>query len=1028
MQDLTKTKQATTPDRFFQPVLDALPEHIAVMDADSNIIYINKAWRSFADKNDLAAKGYGLGQRYLTIVENASGKHNEGSQKVAEQLKELLGGNLKKFSMEYPCHSPAEKRWFKVTFSQIWFENQLFAVASHENITEWWQINRKLRKKDDQLTAMLASIPDPICILDKSLNIVWYNEHAENMFGQDLGYKKCIKVYDGNPEKCRPCIVQETFSDGKPREKDYCHKDIKGRERVFQVRTSIMEHDDKCLPSKVMEILQDTTDQKNMIEQLKQAKNKAESATRAKTSFLATMSHEIRTPMNAILGMSRLLLDSSLDEKQYQYITNIHDAADALLAIICNILDLTKIEADKVELVEEEFQLGPMIEKIFDVLKYTAQEKEIHLIYEHHHPLPLNLIGDPVRISQILMNLISNALKYTMEGAVTVTSNICKDKNGQDRLAIDVKDTGIGIAEEQLSKIFRPFTQLDSSTTRKFAGTGLGLVIVKKMVSLMAGELKVQSRPGKGSTFSILLPIKQPALKALSHPWIEKLKHTQALICSENNYPTQFLKTNLEHLNVNTLETDSFQKTVGLLKTFSIGRHPLFVFADETMIEAIKNSAAFGMNDLKGGENIHIFFLRSVQAYEKNELTYTRFFNRHGIFFSSLDQVVTPMRFMKMLFKASQKKPLQPLGQTPSGFEKQPEHGSCLKSRKILVADDDPMNREIIAAFLEKKGAVVFEASSGHETLQMVRSEAFDLILMDIQMPDIDGNETSNISRELKTNGAAHVPIIAITGHAFKQFQDKSGRHGIDGCLEKPVRKETLYRAMDQWLCETHECDAAAKEDASPPIDAQACLEYVNQDRQLFGKMLKTFISSYGNFEAQFNDDLEQLNLKNISLQLHNLKSTARMICAGRLSRLSAKLWSRMKKIEAESTGENDQRAVRISVLTEKMPLIAKEVAQVINAAEELISSQDYSQEKSVSDVVPLIENKHVTDKLTAQLLTHIREHQPVESLAVLKKILLTPMSETDHKCFSNLMRWIDAYQFKKAEHYLKQNLINHKE
>ncbi|THB80397.1 MAG: PAS domain S-box protein [Desulfobacteraceae bacterium] len=1147
MQRTAAIEPLSTPGDLFRSVLDALPHHIAVMNDVSEIIYVNRAWRNFADENDLQTENYGLGHRYLTVVEQAVGACSEGAHEVAQRFAELLCGRIEEFSIEYPCHSPTQKRWFKVIFNTVMMGNRRYAVASHENVTELWNINQDLIQKDNELAGMLASIPDPICILDKSMSIVWANEHARNLFGNDIEFKKCINAYGGASENCKSCIVQETFADGKPRVSNYLHKDLHAQNRIFQCRTSIAGYDENGLPSRVMEIMQDVTEQKNtekeilrlsqavefspvsvvitdtsgnieyvnpkfsevtgysadeaigqnpkmlsagrtsskqykklwstlssgntwkgefinqkkngqlywesasispitdadgniihyvavkeditgrkqMIKQLKQAKNQAESATRAKTNFLATMSHEIRTPMNAILGMSRLLLDSSLDDSQHHFISNIHGAADALLSIISDILDLTKIEADKIELVEQEFQLGSLIEKIFDVLKYTAQEKDIKLIYEHHHSLPMFLLGDAARISQILMNLISNALKYTLEGSVIVMSDHVQDENGFERLSIHVKDTGIGMSDIQLSKLFQPFTQLDSSTTRKYGGTGLGLVIVKKMLALMGGEIDVQSRPDEGSVFSISLLLKSSGTKEIPHFPVKKLKHAGAVILSADIDAGHSLKSNLESLEVFSIMTENVRKATQLLLYRSRESLPLFLFVDEIKMESILNADSDTIEKLMGIAALHVFLMKNGHFSGQHNMKQQKFFERHGVHFSILDQTITPMRFIKGLLNGCEHNsaiPATDVYRVP-GCQ---DEGSSLYSRKVLVVDDDSINREIVSAFLSKKGAVLFEASTGYDAIEMVKSQPFDLILMDIQMPGMDGYEASRLIRGLDVNGSGRVPIIAITGHALKEFQARCRQCGMDDCITKPIRQELFYKTIDQWLTVAPEHMSHMTPVEEPSIDMNAGLDYVNHNPQLFMKMLKTFISSYEDFETQLNDDLNQVNFESIGLRLHNLKSTARMIGANHLSRLAEKSESILKETVHDDLAANATVDKYESVIKKDTPLIFRELAGVTKEAEKLLSSRGAVSRDNDIPVKAQAEKKDnkQADELTAKLMALIRQHQPIESTAVLEKILSTSTSQADHDRLSPLLKWINEYQFKKAEHYLNETLI----
>ncbi|MCG8616032.1 MAG: PAS domain S-box protein, partial [Desulfobacterales bacterium] len=683
------THVQTDASEMFRSVLDALPQHIAVLDEISEIVYVNRAWKRFGDANELTARNYCVGMNYLEVLARGCSAGKRKPDTIAVNLEKILAGELDTFSAEYPCHARDRKRWFKVTFSSLTAGGRRWATASHENITQLWQTNQDLVAQEQKLQSLVDAIPDPICMLNKDMTIVWSNDRAKEMFGPDLENKTCAEAYGSDPCACNNCIVQNTFTDNRMHVHEYDHTDIDGSPRTFRCRTSVAGYDPDGSPSRVMEIMEDVTAQKasekeirvlsqaveyspvtvvitdtqgtieyvnprftqvtgytseeaigqnpkilsagqttaeeyremwetisaggiwqgefvnkkkngdlyweaasispicdvkgqiihyvavkeditgrkQMIKELKSAKEMAESATRAKSNFLATMSHEIRTPMNAILGMSRLVMESDLDNTQQRYVSNIHGAADALLAIINDILDLTKIEADKMDLMEKEFQLGGIVEKIFNVLKYTAREKGLSLVYRHNHPIPLFLIGDATRISQILMNLVANALKYTPRGEVEVISDIEPDGSGNTRLCIRVKDTGIGMNDAQMKKLFQPFTQLDDSTARKYGGTGLGLSIVKRMVDIMDGQISVKSTPDVGSEFSVVLPLKSSHSAGIPHLPVDRLAGTRALIIGRPTLLSRTLGANLGRLGLTAAAAETISQGTRELET-----------------------------------------------------------------------------------------------------------------------------------------------------------------------------------------------------------------------------------------------------------------------------------------------------------------------------------------------------------------------------------------------------------------------------------------------------------------------------
>lgn len=866
------------------------------------------------------------------------------------------------------------------------------------------QRTKALSASQERVNKLLESTPEPILVVNAEGKIEQTNDATVRMFGYEfdeiLGQPIDILI----PQRYHQhhFSLFSSFMQNPKRIRMTERGDIEavtksGEHLIVEINLNPIKLEGDIF---VIAGIRDITQQKKAEQQLVQAIRIADDANQAKSDFLANMSHEIRTPMNAIIGMSHLALQTGLDKKAKNYVEKVHRSAESLLGIINDILDFSKIEAGKLDIEQIEFYLDDVMHNFANLVGLRAEEKGLELHFDIANDVPSNLIGDPLRLGQVLTNLGNNAVKFTETGGQVVVQITVEKRHEHDvRLHFCVKDTGIGMRPDQLSKLFQSFSQADSSTTRKYGGTGLGLAISKRLSELMGGEIWAESEENNGSEFHFTSQFQVSEVqKPRQQVATSSLGELKALVVDDNATAREILKQMLESFK---FEVETAQNGFEALEKLheNDDKSPFeLVFMDWKMptMDGIETTRGFQQKQVLKNQPTVIM----VTAYGREDAVSASGLIDFGGF---LTKPVTPSGLLDAILLAMGKEIVEGR-RNDFGQANANDAIAQLQGADILLVEDNEMNQELAIELLQSNGLRVTLAENGQEALDKLATHSFDGVLMDCQMPVMDGyTAAKTIRRDEKFEG---LPIIAMTANAMAGDKEKVLACGMDDHIAKPIIIGDMFNTMAKWITPKNPLSAKAQrslpKDVVLPeltsLDMKKGLSTTQNNNALYLKLLKRFHSGNQHFTEQFEQALAT-SQEDATRLAHTLKGTAGSIGATEIQSTAADLESACK------LQNQDLEPLVLAVTNALTPVLAEldQLSQMKTESAESVEVDSTVVRAKLEELKSLIED-YDTD--AADLL---EELEPMLNESVQKSAL------------QQLSQAIENYDFETALEHLEQ-------
>ncbi len=873
---------------------------------------------------------------------------------------------------------------------------------------------KQLSRSEEQLSKIINTIPVAIVLSDKNGVIIKANPHVSEVLqssGHTVIGRNMGELYDDIKE--REFVLKNLKEKGGV-------KDIQVHFRTDTggIVTGLISATPIHFGKQVLNlgIFVNLTERIKMEKALKKAKEASEQSSQFKSDFLANMSHEIRTPMNAIIGMSHLVLQTDLNDKQFDYINKVQISAHNLLGIINDILDFSKIEAGKLNIEKTEFYLDEVLETLADMVNLKAEEKGIEILFRRDVLIPGVLIGDPLRLGQVLVNLVQNAIKFTDNGEVVISVGLAHAKENNLELYFSVCDSGIGIDPERVEHLFDPFVQADSSISRKHGGTGLGLSISRQIVELMGGTLKVISEPGRGSTFSFKINFeKQQGASQRLYNLEPDLRKMRVLLVDDNPVAQKIMLEMLESFSFQVDVASCAKEAYELLLERggeSVNNfEPIdLVLMDWRMPEINGLDAAEFIQTQMTLKKIPKIIL--ITAYGREEIIQQAEKTELDGF---IIKPITPSTLFDTIMSVFNKEKIRQQRRQTNIFSRR------LKGTVLLV-EDNSINQQVAQEILEGFGLLVIIANDGHEAVEQVHQTNFDVVLMDIQMPGMDGLEATQIIRSEEQ--FADLPIVAMTAHAMEGDKELCLNKGMNDYLSKPIDPEKLLQTLMKWLGEgvvnenyslkRSQETAIHLPESLPGIDLSWGLKRVGGNKTLFTKLLNDFNRNHSDCCQQLEQMLNEKNIGDARRLVHTIHGVSGNIGARDLQKTA--------QIIEVSMRENKNHNGQWLLLTKKFCEQAQIVFNGLNTIIEQEGDVTPQKETYVSLDTSEIKLSGLSDlvKKFEKLLSE-GDSKALETMDSFKNMINSSGQKFDKQLFIQFEQQINDYEYDEALETLRQ-------